>query len=42
MTISLRDLVLIDTCIWVGYFNRNQSKERRTVDPLLDLDIAYH
>jgi len=40
MTISRNDLVLIDTCIWVGYFNRRQSSERRTVDLLLDDDRA--
>ncbi len=40
MTISPSDLVLIDTCIWVGFFNRNQSSERRTVEPLLDDDRA--
>ena len=40
MTISRSDLVLIDTCIWVGFFNRNQSNERRAVDPLLDDDRA--
>lgn len=40
MTISLSDLVLIDTCVWVGFFNRKQSIERRIVDPLLDDDRA--
>ena len=40
MTIPPSDLVLIDTCIWVGFFNRNQSAERITVDPLLDDDRA--
>ena len=40
MTIPPADLVLIDTCIWVGFFNRAQSTERMTVDPLLDDDQA--
>jgi predicted nucleic acid-binding protein len=40
MKIPQCDLVLIDTCIWVGFFNRNQSAERMTVDPLLDDDRA--
>lgn len=40
MTIPPTDLVLIDTCIWVGFFNRAQSAERMTVDPLLDDDRA--
>jgi predicted nucleic acid-binding protein len=40
MTIPPSDLVLIDNCIWVGFFNRNQSAERITVDPLLDDDRA--
>jgi predicted nucleic acid-binding protein len=40
MAISRSDLVLIDTCIWVGFFNRNQSNVRRTVDLLLDDDRA--
>jgi predicted nucleic acid-binding protein len=34
------DLVLIDTCIWVPYFNRPHSAERRAVDALLDEDRA--
>ena len=40
MTIPPGNLVLIDTCIWVGFFNRTQSAERMTVDPLLDDDRA--
>ena len=36
--VSPTDLTLIDTCIWVPYFNRPQSAERRTVDTLLDED----
>lgn len=32
------DPVLIDTCIWVPYFNRPQSDEKRIVDELLDED----
>lgn len=33
-------LVLIDTCIWVSFFNRPQSAEKKTVDALLDDDRA--
>ncbi len=40
MTISRSELVLIDTCIWVGFFNRKQSNVRSIVDPLLDDDLA--
>ena len=34
------DLILIDTCVWVPFFNRPQSIEKRTVDALLDEDRA--
>jgi len=34
------DLVLVDTCIWVSFFNRPQSREKQTVDELLDDDRA--
>jgi predicted nucleic acid-binding protein len=34
------DLVLIDTCIWVPFFNRPQSAEKKAVDALLDEDRA--
>jgi predicted nucleic acid-binding protein len=30
------DLILIDTCIWVPFFNRPASDEKRCVDELLD------
>jgi hypothetical protein len=33
-------LVLIDTCIWIPFFNRPQSEEKRIVDTLLDDDRA--
>lgn len=33
-------LVLIDTCIWIPFFNRPQSAEKRIVDALLDDDRA--
>ena len=33
-------LVLIDTCIWVPFFNRPQSAEKQNVDALLDDDRA--
>ena len=32
------DLVLVDTCIWVPFFNRPQSHEKRAIDELLDDD----
>src|SRR5262245_28322517 len=32
--------VLVDTCIWVPFFNRPQSAEKRVVDALLDDDRA--
>ncbi|HXG10552.1 MAG TPA: PIN domain-containing protein [Gemmataceae bacterium] len=32
------ELVLIDTCIWVQFFNRPQSREKQAVDELLDDD----
>jgi predicted nucleic acid-binding protein len=34
------DLVIIDTCIWVPFFNRPQSVEKKVVDTLLDEDRA--
>lgn len=34
------DLVVIDTCIWVPFFNRPQSAEKTVVDALLDEDRA--
>jgi predicted nucleic acid-binding protein len=33
-------IVLIDTCIWVPFFNRPQSSEKKVVDRLLDDDRA--
>jgi predicted nucleic acid-binding protein len=33
-------LVLVDTCIWVAFFNRPQSPQKITVDELLDEDRA--
>ena len=35
-----QDLVLIDTCIWVPFFNRPQSQLKRALDKLLDEDRA--
>jgi len=32
--------VLIDTCIWVPFFNRPQSSQKHAVDALLDEDRA--
>lgn len=32
--------VIIDTCLWVPFFNRPQSSEKRTIDALLDEDRA--
>lgn len=37
---AVADLVLIDTCIWVPFFNRAHSREKQTVDELLDEDRA--
>jgi predicted nucleic acid-binding protein len=31
-------IVLVDTCIWVPFFNRPQSPEKKAVDVLLDED----
>lgn len=39
-TVNPTELVLIDTCIWVPYFNRPQSQQPRAVDALLDEDRA--
>ena len=36
----LQDLVLVDTCVWVPFFNRPQSAVKRTIDELLDDDRA--
>jgi predicted nucleic acid-binding protein len=35
-----QNLVVIDTCIWVPFFNRPQSEEKRAVDELIDEDRA--
>jgi predicted nucleic acid-binding protein len=35
---KLEDLVLIDTCMWVPFFNRPQSRTKQTIDELLDED----
>jgi predicted nucleic acid-binding protein len=35
-----RDLVLIDSCIWVPFFNRPRSAPKLAVDELLDEDRA--
>ena len=40
VTAAPTDLVLIDTCIWIPYFNRPNSVEKRSVDILLDEDRA--
>src|ERR1700737_199537 len=37
---SSQGLVLIDACIWVPFFNRPQSPEKREVDQLHDDDRA--
>ena len=34
------ELVLIDTCLWVPFFNRPQSPEKKAVDAILDEDRA--
>jgi hypothetical protein len=37
---KLEDLVLIDTCMWVPFFNRPQSRTKERVDGLLDEDLG--
>jgi len=34
------EFVLVDTCIWIPFFNRPDSPEKRAVDDLLDEDRA--
>jgi predicted nucleic acid-binding protein len=34
------DLVIVDSCIWVPFFNRPRSAEKKAVDELLDEDRA--
>jgi hypothetical protein len=35
---AIQQLVLVDTCIWVPFFNRPQSNVKIAVDELLDTD----
>ena len=35
---KLEELILIDTCMWVPFFNRPQSRTKQTIDRLLDDD----
>ncbi len=35
---KLEDLVLIDTCIWVSFFSRPQSRTKQIVDALLEVN----
>jgi predicted nucleic acid-binding protein len=37
---KLEDLVLIDTCMWIPFFNRPQSRTKQIVDGLLDEDLG--
>jgi predicted nucleic acid-binding protein len=37
---ATQELILIDTCIWVPFFNRQHSREKQAVDELLDDDRA--
>lgn len=37
---AARELVLVDTCIWVQFVNRPQSRDKKAVDALLDDDRA--
>jgi len=37
---AVAELVLVDTCIWIPFFNRPQSREKRALDELLDGDRA--
>lgn len=34
----MAELVLVDTCIWIPFFNRPQSREKQALDELLDDD----
>ena len=36
--VAINSLVMIDTCIWVSFFNRPNSPERKVIDGLLDDD----
>jgi predicted nucleic acid-binding protein len=40
MVMAAQKLVLIDTCIWVQFFNRPHSDDKKAVDLLLDDDRA--
>ena len=35
---AAQEPVLVDTCIWIQFFNRPQSREKHAVDELLDED----
>jgi predicted nucleic acid-binding protein len=37
---AIADLVLVDTSIWIPFFNRPQSREKHSLDELLDDDRA--
>lgn len=37
---TVADLVLVDTCIWIPFFNRPHSREKAALDVLLDDDRA--
>src|SRR5437879_12858301 len=37
---ATHELILIDTCSWVPFFNRRHSREKQAVDELLDDDRA--
>ena len=37
---KLADLVLIDTCMWIPFFNRPPSRTKRAIDELLEEDRA--
>lgn len=36
----MSEKVVVDTCIWVNFFNRPQSAEKQAVDALIDQDRA--
>ena len=36
---KLENLILVDTCIWVPFFNRPQSRTKQIVDELIDEDV---
>ena len=40
MAVANADLVLVDTCMWVSFFNRRRSTVKQVIDELIDFDHA--